>query len=373
MHPAYKSDKPGTAPDCGMRLEPVYEGSPQAASIARASGDHTVRVSPDTRELVGVRVETVKKVASTERLRLYGRVAPEETRVYRVNVGIDGYVREISGVTTGSQVAKDEWLATFSAPEARTSIQSYLVALDAAESGTRRPADTPGPPDAGLEHAAERLLALGMSRLQIDEIKRTRVVPSTIKIAAPASGFVIARHLTAGEKIASGQELFQIADLRRVWILADVPGADAQHVHPGMTADVSVPGRGSTIRATVSRAVLPQFDPLSQSARVRLEADNAGAFLRPDMFVDVQLSVPLPPAIAVPVDAVLDSGLKKRVFVERADGAFEPREVETGWRFGDRVEIVKGLMAGDRVVVSGTFLLDSESRRRHTAGSPPPP
>jgi Cu(I)/Ag(I) efflux system membrane fusion protein len=373
MHPAYKSDKPGTAPDCGMRLEPVYEGSAQAASLARAPGDETVRVSADTRELVGVRVETVQKTSSTERLRLYGRVAPEETRVYRVNVGIDGYVREISGVTTGSRVAKDEWLATFSAPEARTAIQSYLVALDAAENGTRRPADTPGPPDAGLEHAAERLLALGMSRMQIEEIKRTRVVPSTIKIAAPASGFVLARNLTAGEKISSGQELFQIADLRRVWILADVPGADAQHVRPGMTADVSVPGRGSTIRATVSRAVLLQFDPQSQSAKVRLEADNAGAFLRPDMFVDVQLSVALPLAIAVPVDAVLDTGLKKRVFVERADGAFEPRDVETGWRFGDRVEIVKGLTAGDRVVVSGTFLLDSESRMRHTAGTPPRP
>jgi Cu(I)/Ag(I) efflux system membrane fusion protein len=373
MHPAYKSDKPGTAPDCGMRLEPVYEGSPQASSIARASGDQSVRVSPDTRELVGVRVETVKKVSSTERLRLYGRVAPEETRVYRVNVGIEGYVREISGVTTGSQVAKDEWLATFSAPEARTSIQSYLVAVDAAESGTRRPADTPGPPEAGLEHAAERLLALGMSRMQIDEIRRTRVVPSSIKIAAPAAGFVIARNLTAGEKIASGQVLFQIADLRRVWILADVQGAEGQHVRPGMTAEVSVPGRGSTIRATVSRAVVPQFDPVSQSARVRLEADNTGAFLRPDMFVDVQLAVALPPAIAVPVDAVLDTGLKKRVFVERADGAFEPRDVETGWRFGDRIEIVKGLAAGDRVVVSGTFLLDSESRMRHTAGTPPPP
>jgi multidrug efflux pump subunit AcrA (membrane-fusion protein) len=126
------------------------------------------------------------------------------------------------------------------------------------------------------------------------------------------------------------------------------------------------------MRATASRAVVPQFDPLNQTARVRLEADNPGFALRPDMFVDVHLPIALPAAIAVPVDAVLDAGLKKRVFVERADGAFEPREVQTGWRFGDRVEIVNGLSAGDRVVVAGTFLLDSESRMRHSAGATTP-
>jgi membrane fusion protein, copper/silver efflux system len=361
MHPTYTSDEPGTAPDCGMALEPVYESG------------QVVRVRPDMQRRVGVRVQGVEKIPGTESLRLYGRVAADETRIYRVNAGIDGVVRDISSVTTGSQVENGEWLATLVAPDARTPIQSYLVALDALERGERRPADVPGPIDAGVEQAADRLLTLGMSRTQIDEIKRTRAVPSTIRIAAPAAGFVIARNLTAGEKIASGEELFRIADLRRVWILADVLGPDAEYVRPGMIADVSVPGRAATIRARVSGAILPQFDASSQSARVRFEADNPGASLRPDMFVDVHVQISLQPAIAVPADAVLNAGLNKRVFVERADGAFEPREVETGWRFGNRVEIVRGLTAGDRVVVSGTFLLDSESRMRHTAGGAMPP
>jgi membrane fusion protein, copper/silver efflux system len=106
--------------------------------------------------------------------------------------------------------------------------------------------------------------------------------------------------------------------------------------------------------------------------RIRLEVDNPTAVLRPDMFVDAHVTMALPAMLAVPVDAVLDAGRKKRVFVERAAGLFEPREVETGRRFGDRVEIVRGLAAGDRVVVSGTFLLDSESRMRR-GGVPPPP
>jgi Cu(I)/Ag(I) efflux system membrane fusion protein len=324
--------------------------------------------------LVDVRVQTVEKIAAREALRLYGRVAADETRVYRVNAGIDGYIREISKVTTGSHVENGEWLATLGAPDARTTVQSYLVALDAMGQGALRPSDVPGPIDAAVEQAVDRLLTLGMSRAQIDDIKRTRVVPSAIRITAPAAGFVVARNLTGGEKIASGEPLFRIVDLRRVWILADLPGVDTEHVRPGMIAEISVPGRAARIRARVSGAVEPQFDASSQSARVRLEADNPDAVLRPEMFVDVRLEMTLAPAIAVPADAVLNAGLRKRVFVERADGAFEPRDVETGWRFGDRVEITKGLAAGEHVVISGSFLLDSESRmRRTTGGTWPPP
>jgi multidrug efflux pump subunit AcrA (membrane-fusion protein) len=368
MHPQYKADRPGKAPDCGMKLEPVYESRSHAASGA-ADLDRGVRVSRDMQRVVGVRVQPAERISGTEKLRLYGRVAPDETRIYRVNAGIDGYIREISAVTTGSHVGNGEWLATLAAPDARTPIQAYLVALEAMERGALRPVDVPGPVDAGVEQAADRLMTLGMSRMQIDEIRRTRMVPTAIRITAPSAGFVVARNLTAGEKIASGEELFRIADLRRVWILADLLGRDAEYVRPGMIADVTVPGRGTTIRATISSAVLPQFDALSQSARVRLEADNAGSVLRPEMLVDVHLPITLPRAIAVPVDAVLNAGLNQRVYVERADGAFEPRDVETGWRFGDRVEIVNGLADGDRVVVSGTFLLDSESRMRRAPGA----
>jgi len=372
MHPQYTADRPGNAPDCGMKLEPVYEGGAHAASRT-TDLEGGVRVSPDMQRLVGVRVEPAQKVPRTETLRLYGRVAPDETRMYRVNAGTDGYIREISNVTTGSHVGSGEWLATLAAPDARTPIQAYLVALEAMERGALRPVDVPGPLDAGVEQAADRLMTLGMSRMQIDEIKRTRAVPTSIRITSPSAGFVVARNLTAGEKIASGEELFRIADLRRVWILADLPGRDADYVRAGMTADVTVPGRGMTIRATIGSAVLLQFDALSQSARVRLDADNPGSVLRPDMLVDVHLPITLSPAIAVPVDAVLNAGLSKRIFVERADGAFEPRDVETGWRFGDRVEIVNGLAEGDRVVVSGTFLLDSESRMRHAPAAAAPP
>jgi RND family efflux transporter MFP subunit len=394
MHPAYRSDRPGVAPDCGMQLEPIYADGEARADVkvgadnhSPAGGDHRhapagvdlevgpngyIQLSPEMQQMFGVRVSRVEKTSATERLRLYGRVAPDETRLYTIDVGIDGFIRQLSTVTTGTYVRRNDWLATFSAPEARTPMQAYLVTMDVLER-TRKTADGQAPIDlaaAGVQQAVDRLLTLGMSQAQIEEVARTRQVPTHLTINAPADGFVITRNVSAGQKFERGDELFRIADLRRVWIEADVFGQDAEYVKPGAVADVFLPGRAQPFRARVSSEVQPQFDAGRQSISVRLEADNPGYLLRPDMFVDVELSVTLPPAVALPVDAVLDGGLHQTVFVERRSGVFEPRGVKTGWRFGSRVEIVDGLEAGERVVVSGTFLLDSESRLRHATSQP---
>jgi len=373
MHPAYKSDKPGVAPDCGMQLVPVYAGDVRnGASSPRLGGGvapieaGTLFISPEQQQIIGVRVSPAEKRSATGRLRLYGRVAPDETRLYTITAGISGFIRTISAVTTGSHVRKNDVLATLSAPEARALIQAYLVTLDVLER-TKKSGDGPAAIDlagAGLQQTTDRLLTLGMSSEQIEEIGRTRQVPSTIRITAPDDGFVLARPVSIGQKFDRGNELYRIADLRRVWILADVFGPEAEHVRPGTNVRVSVPGRSTSLTARVSTAVLPQFDPVSQAVRLRLEADNPGYVLRPDMFVDVDLPVTLPPAITVPVDAILDSGREKTVFVDRGDGMFEGRRVRTGWRFGERVEIIEGLSAGEQVVVSGAFLLDSETRIR---------
>ena len=388
MHPEYKSEQPGVAPDCGMALEPIYaDGGAESRADLKVGpykegshtdvqvGPHQITISPHKQQLIGVRVSPVEKRSATERLRLYGRVAPDETRLYTIDVGIDGYIRELSKVTTGRHVRKHEWLATFTAPEARAAIQAYLVTMDVLER-TRKTADDQVPIElaaAGVQQAIDRLLTLGMSPLQIEEIGRTRQVPTTIRITAPEDGFVLERNVSSGQKFERGDELFRIADLRRVWIQADVFGRDAEYVKPGAVARVVVPGRTQSFRARVSDDVLPQFDNERQSVTVRLEAENPGYVLRPDMSVDVELQVTLPPALVVPVDAVLDGGLRKTVFLARGNGVFEPREVETGWRFGSHVEIVRGLDAGDEVVVSGTFLLDSESRLRHNAFPTEPP
>jgi RND family efflux transporter MFP subunit len=293
-------------------------------------------------------------------------VAADETRVFKVNAGTDGFVRDLAPVTTGSLVSRHQWLATLSAPETRTVLQSYLVALDAYDR-TVKASETPSGVEianAGVQQAADRLLALGMSPLQIAEMRRTRVVPPTIRVTAPGAGVVVSRDVSLGQKFGMGDELFVIADLRRVWIHAEAAGPEAEFIRPGMAAEISIPGRARTMKAVVTRESLPEFDPGSQSVRVRLEAENADYLLRPEMHVDVTVEARLPAATVVPSAAVIDRGTRQTVFVAAGDGRFEPRDVETGWRGGGRVAIVRGLAPGERVVAAGAFLLDADRRMR---------
>ena len=167
---------------------------------------------------------------------------------------------------------------------------------------------------------------------------------------APETGFIVARNVSPGQQFEKGFEWYRIADLSKVWILADLYGMEARHFRPGMSVKVSLPDQGKSFPARVSN-VLPQFDPSTRTLKLRLETDNPGFTLRPDMFVDVELPVQMPPALTVPADAILDSGLKKTVFVDRGNGFFEPREVKTGWRLGNRVEILQGLSAGERIAL----------------------
>jgi Cu(I)/Ag(I) efflux system membrane fusion protein len=365
MHPAYTSDKPGTAPDCGMKLEPVYaDGRAPAHGIAASPGE--VSISPEAQRLIGVKVGAVEKRAVTERLRLTGQVATDETRVYRINLGIDAAVRELAPATTGSRVSKGQWLATIAAPDARSALQSYIVALDVLDRTTKS-AEGPGPitlATASMQQSVDRLLTLGVSQAQIDEMARTRQLPLNLTISAPEDGVVVSRNVSVGQKLQRGEELFRIADLRRVWILADVLGRDAELVHAGLTAGISIPDRPRRFHGIISRDIV-QFDANNQSVRLRIDVHNPELLLQPGMFVDVEVPVVLPPALVVPVDAVIHSGRKTMVFVERRPGVFERTDVVTGWHFAPYVEIVNGLAEGDRVVVAGTFLVDSESRLRH--------
>jgi Cu(I)/Ag(I) efflux system membrane fusion protein len=374
MHPAVKADAPGTAPCCGMALEPVHaDGGP--AGAAPAPG--TVTMSPELRQLQGVRVGAAVRAPGRLTLRLFGRVVPDETRVHVMAAAVEGTVREVSGgATTGSLVRKGERLGRIFSQDARIALQSYLGALDviAREERTMSDAGHVGQKGAGPSSAArfvaERLRALGVSNEQIRELARTKEIPALVDVRSPVDGQVIARAFSPGRSLEPGMEYFRIANLDRVWIVADVPQADVDLLRPGATARVAFPGRPAELTAVVS-AVPPQFDPASQTMKVRLELANPGAVLRPEMWVDVELEAERPEAVTVPADAVVDAGVRKTVFVEVGEGRFEPRAVETGWRAGGRVEIARGLAAGERIVVSGTFMVDSESQLRAAAAGAP--
>lgn len=371
MHPTMKSDAPGTAPCCGMALEPVYQGGGAAAGAAQLPPG-AVAIEAGLRQLQGVKVGPVVKGASSHTVRLFGRVAPDETRLYSLNAAQEGSIQELANVTTGSFVKKDQRLGAFFSAEMRSALQSFITALDVIDLDPTARIDTGqivaagSTPNRNAQFVVERLRAMGMSLQQMHEVRRSRLVPLDIDIRSPADGLILARSVTPGQKFDKGAEWFRIANLDRVWILADLLEGDAPLARPGGRATVTIPGRAGTLTAVVSR-VPPQFDPASRTLKVRLELDNPGALLRPDMYVDVELAVERPAALTVPVDAIVDSGLRRTVFVERGDGIYAPQAIETGWRAGDRVEVVSGLQSGDRIVLAGAFLVDSESQLRSAA------
>ena len=383
MHPAYTSDKPGIAPDCGMPLEPVYAedsgNAPPFSPLAQLLPG-AVSIEGATQRLVGIQVATVERSGGTRIIREVGRVVPEDTRVYRINAGMEGFIRETYNDSIGVLVKKDQKLATYYGPDSLAVASGFLAATagvpGAAGKDGARTVPFPGAVSkqgvSSIQGYTDRLRNLGMSEVQIKQMADTRQLPESIDVVAPADGFIVARNITPGQHFDRSTEFYRIADVSRVWILADVSGSDAQYFRPGALARVILPGQGKSFSARVS-PVLPQVDPATWTLKLRLEADNPGFALRPDMFVDVELPAAMPPGLTVPQDAVIDSGREQRVFVERANGVFEPRPVQTGWRLGDRVEIVHGLAEGERVVTAGTFLVDSESRLKSAAQAPPEP
>jgi Cu(I)/Ag(I) efflux system membrane fusion protein len=301
-----------------------------------------------------------------------GRVAVDETRLFRVTTVTEGWVRDLSPKTTGSFVRKDEILGSYYAQEVQGPQQAYLYALEAqdriAGSGSATQ-DQVELNQKNVRNTRQALKNLGMGEAQLDEIAATRKVSPNVELRAPADGIVLERNVTKGQQFDRTLDLFVIGDLSRVWVLADAFEGDAGHVEPGFAATVVHPVLRKSFAARVSD-VPPVFDPASRTLKVRLVVDNPGAVLRPDMFVDVELPVRAPDSPVVPVDAILDSGAAKTVFVDRGGGFFEPRAVETGWRAGDQVQVVSGLVPGERIVVSGNFLIDSESRMKAAVGGP---
>ncbi len=331
----------------------------------------SVKISPEKQQVIGVRTGVVEKKAAEHLIRTVGRVVPDEKRVYRLVAGTDGWIRETYNNDTGTLVKKDERLASFYSPLFRTTQINYLSVLgsssdDRFDAGKRQALAPSQLATVSIKTYVDALESLGMSEQQIKELASTRRVTDNVFIVAPATGFIIARNVSPGQRFEKGAEWYRIADMSHVWVLADLFRNDPEYVRPGTKVRVTVPQLTKALHAVVS-TVLPQFDATSRTLKVRLELDNPGYILRPDMFVDVEFPVNLPSAITLPSSAVLDSGMKKTVFVDRGNGFFEPREVETGWRIGNRIEIVKGLEPGERIVVSGNFLIDSESRMEAAA------
>jgi Cu(I)/Ag(I) efflux system membrane fusion protein len=306
-------------------------------------------------------------------LRTTGRVAPDENRTYPIIAAVSGSIRQVESVTTGDAVKADQVLASFSAPQPEfdTAQQMYYTGLEMVYRASTQPqprsqSHDPARPGAEIDRVADGLRNMGVSNSQLREMAKRRELVQDIKVESPVDGFVLKRSVSPGQRFDRGFEFYRIADLNHVWILADVYRDQQPFIRRGASARITSAEAGRALAAKVSQSE-PIFDEATQTLKVRLEAANPKLALKPGMFVDVEFQVNLPPMLVVPADAIVDTGLRKTVFVDSGNGTFEPRLIETGWRIGDEVQVTKGLHSGERIVISGTFLIDSESRMKASA------
>jgi RND family efflux transporter MFP subunit len=361
MHPWYRSDKPGIAPDCGMKLVPVYADGSQGTADDATPGD-SGPTAAEQRQLVGVRYETAVFSAAQDSLRTVGRVAVDESRMTRIQSRTDGWIDTVLADFTGKYIAKGDPLLTYYSPELLASEQEFLLAIKANQ--TMQTSSMQGASDnshALLEASRRRLELLKMTPGQIDEVESTGKTLPSITIFSPASGYIVARNAFPSQRITPETELYTLADLSQVWVIADVFEADAARVHEGQAARISFAGHGG-LSARVS-LIQPQSDPVTHTLKVRFVVPNPGT-LRPDMYADIDFDGGGVQRLMVPAEAVLDAGTSKTMFFDTGNGHFEQRQVETGERSGDRVEILSGLKPGDRYAASGVFLLNSDSQMK---------
>jgi Cu(I)/Ag(I) efflux system membrane fusion protein len=352
----------------GMDYIPVYEGEEQ-------DDGKTIKVSLDRIQRSGVQTEVVEARVLTQTVRGVGSVAIDERRLMIVTLRSDGYIEDLFVNATGQAVRKGEPLFRVYSPAIQQAQTDLIVAVRAMQRATAG-SDV----DRSLEGAKQRLRNLGVPESRIKEVSDTGTNPRIIDWPAPADGVVIGKRVINGQRVLAGEELYRIADLSQVWVMADVAEADLARIKAGTRATVTFRAYPmQPIEGEVTFAY-PELRPETRTARVRIEVANPEGLLKTDMYADVvfHAGADAEPVVAAPTSAIIDSGSRQVVLIAKGEGRFEPRPVKLGRRGDGYVEILEGLSKGEEVVTAATFLIDAESNlraalRAFTQDTPQPP
>jgi Cu(I)/Ag(I) efflux system membrane fusion protein len=368
MHPTVVSDEPGDCPICGMNLVPIKGGGAPAAAHGDASshasnvpGLASITLEPRRVQMIGLKTGVVERRPIQAQTRLVGYVTVDETKTAGINVRTSGWVQTLRVDQTGQDVSRGAPLLSLYSQDLYAAQQDLLVALRAHE----RSANDPVLVEARarvLDAARDRLRLLGMPPDALTELEATGEAESELTLRSPISGVVMEKNVVEGEYITPDMTLFRIADLRTIWVLAEVYERDIASVHVGSPVRMSVTAfPGEVFEGTVG-FIYPSVSETTRTLTVRLEFPNPLLTLRPGMYAEVRLLESGPEVLAVPAGAVMDGGETEYAFVVYDGTSFEPRLIETGRRADEWIEILSGLEAGERVVTSTNFLIDSESR-----------
>ncbi len=360
MDPAYIRNEPGQSP-MGMDLIPVYEedGEKEATS--------TIRIDPVTVQNMGVRVAPVERKSLVKDIRALGTVTYDESRIFAVNTKFNGWIERLYVNFVGERVRRGQPLFDIYSPDLVTAQEEYRLALEQ----QRQLADSPYESvRAGarrlLDASRKRLRYWDISQAQIKRIGQNNAISKTVSVHSPANGVVIAKKALEGHFVKAGEHLYEIADLSKIWVDVEIYEYELPYVKVGMRAEMDlpyVPGKRFKGRVLF---VYPFLSPETRTAKLRLEFHNPDLELKPGMYANVNLaSWVADNALVIPQEAVIDSGVRKVVFVALGKGRFQPREIKLGMEGrGGEVQVLEGLKADEEIVVSAQFMLDSESRLR---------
>ncbi len=375
MHPFIIKDKPGTCPICGMELIKKIDNAP-ADGVAQTPEQKQqaemlghVSMSANQRIMANVATIEAKQQTLNKEINAVGIVQFDQSRQAKVTAWIAGRIDKLNVDTVGAQVSKDRPVAEIYSPDLLATQQEYLLAVKSRDQLKNSPIPSVSQNGDGLVASAkQRLMLYGVKESQIAELEKVGKPNIRLPIYTPLSGIVIEKMVQQGQYVNTGEVLFNIADLSKVWVEIDVFENEVPYIRVGQQVEIrSAIEHGAVSHGKIS-FVYPFHDPKTHTVKARVEMPNPGHMLKPDMFVNAIIKVPLAKGIVVPVTAVLDTGKRQVVWVEMSPGMFEPRDVQAGERIEDKVQILSGIKAGDKVAVSGSYLIDSESQLKGGGG-----
>ncbi|MGH9709069.1 MAG: efflux RND transporter periplasmic adaptor subunit, partial [Candidatus Acidiferrales bacterium] len=325
---------------------------------------------------IGVKTGEVQRKPVADEIHTTGNVAVDETKLAYVQVRFSGYIDKVFADATYQYVRKGQPLFTIYSPELVATEREYLVAKQDQQHVAQ--STVPGVASGAaslLDASAQRLTQWGVPEQEIARLESTGKVQQELEVDSPVSGYITERNALPSVAVQPEMRLYTIADLSTVWVQAQVFQNDLGRIKVGDPAALTVDSYPSRIFSGRVDFMYPQVDMNTRTANVRIIYSNPGLLLKPGMFVNVNLNVPMGRQLVIPATGVLQSGTRQIVFVDRGDGYLEPRDVQLGARVGDDFIVVKGLKPGERIVTSANFLVDSESQLQAALGSfvPPPP
>ncbi len=369
MHPSYKSDRPGKCPICGMDLVPA-ESVSSGAPAHKAKPPKEVRlplapvkIPPERQQLIGVRTAPVSHERLVLTLRAPARITYDETRIFEVHTRVAGWVEEVRVDWTGRFVRRGETLFTLYSPEVLATQEELLRALRWLDELKAKKASPEALSTArqALKAAERRLRLWGFPESALQTLKTARRPLRAFPVVAPTSGFVVKKTVFPGKRITPSETLYTIADLSRVWVEADFYETELPEIKPGLAAEVLVPGKQKPLRGRIEE-VYPWVEEKLRVVRARLSLSNPEGDLRPGMWAEVRVRIPLGMKMIIPDEALIYGGGHYYVFVKKGPGLFEPRMVRVGRKVDGKRIVILGLKHGEEVVVSANFLIDAESR-----------